>query len=67
MTRYAFHTIAAASAAVLAIGWGAVHAADWFPYKAEAVTPPFAADGKAAPVEYVGVLAKPLVATPSRR
>lgn len=28
-------------------------AADWFPYKAEAIDPPFAADGKAKPVDYV--------------
>ena len=52
MTRNAFNTVAAATTVAIAMGWGAAHAADWFPYKAEAVTPPFAADGKAAPVEY---------------
>ena len=32
---------------------GVSGAADWFPYQAEAVEPPFSADGKTAPVEYV--------------
>jgi protein TorT len=30
-----------------------VSAADWFPYKAEEVTPPFDPNGKVSPVEYV--------------
>lgn len=52
MNRNAFTTIAAATAVAAAMGWSTAHAADWFPYKAEAVTPPFAADGKLAPVDY---------------
>lgn len=32
---------------------GTAFAADWFPYKAEETTPPFSADGKVSPVEYV--------------
>ena len=39
-----------AAALVLA---GSARAADWFPYKAEAVEPPFAADGKVSMVDYV--------------
>ena len=32
---------------------GSAFAADWFPYKAEEVTPAFSANGKSSPVEYV--------------
>jgi periplasmic protein TorT len=52
MIRRAFTTLAAATAATVMLGWGAAHAAEWFPYPAEQVTPPFAADGKVSPVEY---------------
>jgi protein TorT len=43
--------LAASAAAVLALA-GTARAADWFPYQAEAVEPPFAAEGKVAPVAY---------------
>jgi protein TorT len=44
----------AVCAGVAALVAGApVSAADWFPYKAEGVTPPFDPNGKVAPVEYV--------------
>lgn len=52
MTRYTLHTVAAAAAVAISLGCGAAHAADWFPYKAEQVMPPFAADGKVSAVEY---------------
>jgi protein TorT len=42
----------AASAVVALALSGAAHAADWFPYPAEAVNPPFAGDGKSTPVDY---------------
>ena len=46
-------TLAASAAlAGLAFAFPAL-AADWFPYKAEAVDPPFSADGKVSAVEYV--------------
>jgi len=32
---------------------GNVQAADWFPYKAESTEPPFSAEGKKVPVDYV--------------
>src|SRR4029450_7481286 len=44
---FACSTIASALLASTAI------AADWYPYPAEAVDPPFAADGKVSPVSYV--------------
>jgi protein TorT len=53
MTRHAVTRFAAATAVALSLGWGTARATDWFPYKAEQVTPPFAADGKVSPVEYV--------------
>lgn len=53
MFRHAFTTLASSAAVALSLGWGAAHAADWFPYKAEQVIPPFAADGKVSPVDYV--------------
>jgi protein TorT len=43
--------IASAALASLALA-GQAFAADWFPYKAEEVDPPFAADGKVKPVDY---------------
>jgi protein TorT len=45
-----FRRLAAAAAASLALAGPA--AAEWFPYQAEAVTPPFAADGKPTAVAY---------------
>ncbi len=53
MSRHAFTTLAASAAVALSLGWGTASAAEWFPYKAEQVTPPFAADGKVSPVDYV--------------
>lgn len=47
-------TAATLSAAVALLGLASTaSAADWFPYPAEAVDPPFAATGKAKPVQYV--------------
>lgn len=48
----AFTRALSVSLTTMVLGGGAF-AADWFPYKAEEVTPPFAADGKSSPVEYV--------------
>ena len=45
-------TIAAGVASVLLGLAGLASAAEWFPYKAEAIEPAFAADGKAKSVEY---------------
>ncbi len=42
----------AAALVALALA-GSARAAEWFPYNAEAVDPPFAADGKVSAVEYV--------------
>lgn len=51
MTRQTMRwTLAAAAAAFLLAG--TARAADWFPYKAEKVDPPFSADGKVSVVEY---------------
>jgi protein TorT len=44
--------VASAAFASLAMAATAV-AAEWYPYPAEAVEPPFAADGKVKPVDYV--------------
>lgn len=44
--------LSAALVAALVLA-GSARAADWFPYKAEAVNPPFAADGKVSMVDYV--------------
>ena len=41
------------AAALVVLGAAPARAADWFPYQAEAVNPPFAADGKTSMVEYV--------------
>lgn len=51
MTTPMYRRFAASAAALLAIA-GTARAGDWFPYPAEAVNPPFAADGKVTPVEY---------------
>jgi periplasmic protein TorT len=40
------------AAALVAFAAGGAAAADWFPYKAEAINPPFAADGKSSEVSY---------------
>ena len=53
MTKQTLHGVVSGLAAALALGAGSARAADWFPYKAEAVEPPFAADGKTTVVEYV--------------
>ncbi len=44
---------AAATTAVLLSAVGAAQAAEWYPYKAEEVTPAFAPDGKVSMVDYV--------------
>jgi len=46
-------TLASAAALASIALAGTAHAADWFPYKAEAVDPPFSADGKVSVVDYV--------------
>jgi protein TorT len=46
-----FRRLAAVAATTLALS-GAAHAAEWFPYQAEAVNPPFTTDGKVTPVDY---------------
>jgi len=53
MQRKLIRTAVAIGAASLLLGLsGLASAADWFPYKAEAIEPAFAADGKSKPVEY---------------
>ncbi len=48
----AFSFAVSAAFATLALA-GPGSATEWFPYKAEAVNPPFSPDGKVSPVEYV--------------
>ncbi len=48
----AFTRVLSVSVTTMILG-GSAFAADWFPYKAEEVTPPFSANGKSSPVEYV--------------
>jgi len=52
MLKQTMRWLSAGFAAALLLA-GSARAAEWFPYKAEAVNPPFAADGKASMVEYV--------------
>lgn len=52
MLKHTMRWLSAGFAAALLLA-GSARAAEWFPYKAEAVNPPFAADGKASMVEYV--------------
>lgn len=42
-----------ASLAAGALWHTSASAADWFPYKAESIVPPFSADGKSMPMDYV--------------
>jgi protein TorT len=46
-----FRALAAAALTILVLP-AAARAADWYPYPAEAVNPPFATDGKITPVDY---------------